>query len=295
MKKTKKIILSAIIIAVVIGICGYFAKISYEKKQEEIRLEKIETKNSEILAEYQRFEKEEDREKRLSCYNEFEIKMNQYYNEEESFEGCKKNYEEYYKKMKDNLVGYYSEKIEEYSSSISSDLEKVKEKKSLNKLIESFTSLKEQIASENEKYNLLDNESFNGYNEKIDSLIDSYQKRVKAIKKAEKEAEEAAKKKAEEEAAKKAAEEEKKKQQSIQNNNNNNKNNNSNKNNNNKKNNSNSSNDKNNGKNNYSGNYRESWTIDANGKKHHSIRYENGDVYEDGKYVGNTAGYGDIG
>ncbi len=66
----------AIIIAVVIGVCGYFAKTSYDKKQEEIRLVKIETKNSEILAEYQSFEKEEDREKRLvKNFNIFDFEL----------------------------------------------------------------------------------------------------------------------------------------------------------------------------------------------------------------------------
>lgn len=205
MKKTKKIILGAIIIAIVIGVCGYFAKVSYDKKQEEIRLEKIETKNSEILAEYQSFEKEEDRAKRLALYKDFENEVNQYDKEEDSFDECKENYEKYYSEMKTSLASYYDEKIAEYSKDIVENIEAVEDKEMLNNLISSFTSLKKQMISEQEEYILLSEDEFNSYNEEIDGYITSCNSRLEAIKKTEEEAEVARKKAEEEEAAKKKA------------------------------------------------------------------------------------------
>lgn len=203
-KVNKKVLAVAILVIVLIGsVIGVFAKINYDKKQEQIRLEKIETKNSEIDSKFKDFEKEEDREVKLTLYKSFEEEKDKYSKNEESFEECEKNYDNYSKKMKENLVSYYPEKIKEYSESISSDLETVNDKDKLNELVNTFTSLKEQIANEN--YNLLNEEDLNSYNEEIDNLVSSYQDRIATIEKAEKEAEE--------EAAKKKAEEEKKKKE----------------------------------------------------------------------------------
>lgn len=62
--KKKAIILAATGIAIIcVCVIGVFAKKAYDRHQEELRLQAIETKNSEIDGEYQRFEKEEDRDK----------------------------------------------------------------------------------------------------------------------------------------------------------------------------------------------------------------------------------------
>ena len=59
----------AVIGIAIVCICviGVFAKKAYDRHQEELRLQAIETKNSEIDGEYQRFEKEEDRNKKLEA------------------------------------------------------------------------------------------------------------------------------------------------------------------------------------------------------------------------------------
>lgn len=270
-KKINKKVLAVVILAIVLigSVIGVFAKINYDEKQEQIRLEKIETKNSELDSKYKEFEKEEDREVKLTLYKSFEEEKDKYSKNEEFFEECEKNYNSYLKKMKENLVGYYPDKMKEYSESISSDLETVNDKDKLNELINSFSSLKEQIASESKNYNLLNEEDLNSYNEEIDNLISSYQDKIAAIEKAEREAEKAARKKAEEEVAKKKAEEEKKKKEQSSKKNNSSKNNSSNSSNNNNSN----SGDK------YSYDKKTVWTFE-NGEQ--AIYYEkDGRVYDE--------------
>ena len=59
-KNKKTVIMLAVIGIAIVCICviGVFAKKAYDRHQEELRLQAIETKNSEIDGEYQRFEKE---------------------------------------------------------------------------------------------------------------------------------------------------------------------------------------------------------------------------------------------
>ena len=68
-KNKKTVIMLAVIGIAIVCICviGVFAKKAYDRHQEELRLQAIETKNSEIDGEYQRFEKEEDRNKKLEA------------------------------------------------------------------------------------------------------------------------------------------------------------------------------------------------------------------------------------
>ncbi len=68
-KTKKKAIMLAVIGIAVVCICviGVFAEKAYDRHQEELRLQAIETKNSEIDEEYQRFEKGEDRDKKLEA------------------------------------------------------------------------------------------------------------------------------------------------------------------------------------------------------------------------------------
>lgn len=68
MKKKNGILI--LIIVGILAVCagtGVIAKKAYDRHQEELRLQAIETKNSEIDGEYQRFEKEEDRNKKLEA------------------------------------------------------------------------------------------------------------------------------------------------------------------------------------------------------------------------------------
>ena len=69
MKKKNGILI--LIIVGILAVCagtGVIAKKAYDRHQEELRLQAIETKNSEIDEEYQRFEKGEDRDKKTFQY-----------------------------------------------------------------------------------------------------------------------------------------------------------------------------------------------------------------------------------
>ena len=68
-KNKKTVIMLAVIGIAIVCICviGVLTKKAYDRHQEELRLQAIETKNSEIDEEYQRFEKGEDRDKKLEA------------------------------------------------------------------------------------------------------------------------------------------------------------------------------------------------------------------------------------
>ena len=65
-KKRKTAIMLAVFGIAIVCICiiGAFAKKAYDRHQEELRLQAVETKDSEIDEAYQKFEKEEDRDKK---------------------------------------------------------------------------------------------------------------------------------------------------------------------------------------------------------------------------------------
>ena len=68
MKKKNGILILVIIgILVICSGIGFAAKKAYDRHKEELRLQAIETKNSEIDAEYQKFENEENRDKKLEA------------------------------------------------------------------------------------------------------------------------------------------------------------------------------------------------------------------------------------
>ena len=74
MKKKNGILILVIIgILVICAGIGFAAKKAYDRHKEELRLQAIETKNSEIDAEYQKFENEENRDKKLEELFRFRI------------------------------------------------------------------------------------------------------------------------------------------------------------------------------------------------------------------------------
>ena len=216
-KEHKKLYIPILII-VVLAICavvGYTAKVKYDKKQEEIRIERIKTKNNEISKEYKNFNKEEDRTKKLEIVKSFEKEYNQYKKSKNSDSECVKEYENKIKSMKKVFTDEYDTSIKIISNEIGEDINKFNDKDKLSKYIETLNILKETIKNDYENYSVIDKENFDKYNETVDSNIKSYSDRLESIKKKEKE--EAEKKKAEEAAAKKAAEEAAKAQQRASN------------------------------------------------------------------------------
>lgn len=217
-KEHKKMYISVLII-VVLAICavvGYTAKVKYDQKQEKIRAERIETKNKEISKTYKSFEKEEDRTKKLEILKSFEKEYSQYKKSGSVDVICEKEYANKIKSMKNFFVKDYDDTISTISDEIGKDTNSFNDKDKLSSYVKTLTELKDKIKTESENYNIVDKDKLNEYNDNIDKNIKSYNDRLEAIKKKEKE--DAEKKKAEEEAAaKKAAEEAAKAQQQASN------------------------------------------------------------------------------
>ena len=107
--------------------------------------------------------------------------------------------------MKNFFVKDYDDTISTISDEVGKDINSFNDKDKLSSYVKTLTELKDRIKTESENYNIVDKDKLKEYNDNIDKNIKSYNDRLEAIKKKEKE--DAEKKKAEEEAkAKKAAE-----------------------------------------------------------------------------------------
>ena len=205
-KNKKKAIMLAVIGIAIVCICviGVLTKKAYDRHQEELRLQAIETKNSEIDAEYQKFENEEDRDKKLEVLKQEAESAEKYKKTEGAYEECSSHYEKIVAQMKNSFVSEYDDTIKTIVDKIGDDVEKVDDKETLKNAVSEFTAFKDTLKDEFEKYNTVEQDSFDEYNSTIDEYVKKYNDRVTAIEKAEEEA----RKKAEEEAAAKAAQEE---------------------------------------------------------------------------------------
>ena len=196
----------------IICVIGVFAKKAYDRHQEELRLQAIETKNSEIDAEYQKFENEENRDKKLEALKQEVESAENYKKTENAYEECSAHYEKIIAQMKNSFVSEYDDTIKTIADKIGDDVEKVDDKEALKNAASEFTTFKDTLKNDFENYNTIVQDSFDEYNSTIDGYVKKYNDRVTAIEKAKEEArkkaEEEAKKKAEEEAAAKAAQEE---------------------------------------------------------------------------------------
>lgn len=203
-KKTTRILAVLCIAVAVICIIGFFAKKAYNRHQEEIRLQAIEIKNGEIDQEYENFEKEENRDKRLKVLKNEVKNAADYEKAENAYEECSAHYAKVIAQMKNYFVSDYDNTIKSISDKVGSDVEKVEDKDALSSASTDFTSFKETLKNDYENYNTIEKDKFDEYNSTVDEYVKKYNDRVAAIEKAEEEA----KKKAEEEAAAKAAREE---------------------------------------------------------------------------------------
>ena len=205
-KNKKTVIMLAVIGIAIVCICviGVLTKKAYDRHQEELRLQAIETKNSEIDAEYQKFENEEDRDKKLEVLKQEAESAEKYKKTEGAYEECSSHYEKIVAQMKNSFVSEYDDTIKTIVDKIGDDVEKVDDKETLKNAVSEFTAFKDTLKDEFEKYNTVEQDSFDEYN----STIAEEEARKKAEEEAKKKAEEEAKKKAEEEAAAKAAQEE---------------------------------------------------------------------------------------
>lgn len=212
MKKKNGILILVIIgiLAICAGI-GFAAKKAYDRHQEELRLQAIETKNSEVDADYQKFENEKNRDKKLEALKQEVESAEKYKKTEDAYEECSAHYEKIIAQMKNSFASEYDDTIKTIADKIGDDVEKVDDKEALKNAASEFMTFKDTLKNDFENYNIIEQDSFDEYNSTIDEYVKKYNDRVTAIEKAEekarKKAEEEAKKKAEEEAKKKAEEE----------------------------------------------------------------------------------------
>ena len=202
--RRKKVILGMIIVFLIVCVAGgYFAKVKYDEHQEKVRIENIKNKNNEIKTEYSKFDKEEDRSKKLDIVKNFESDYNKYKKSENKYDECVKEYSNKLSDMKKFFTDDYDKTIANISSEIGDDVNNFGDKDKLNTFVTTLTDLKNTIKSEYENYNIIDKNKYESYNKTIDENIQSYSGRVSAIQKQEEE--EAAKKAEEAKAAQEAA------------------------------------------------------------------------------------------
>ena len=212
-KKRKTAIMLAVFGIAIVCICiiGAFAKKAYDRHQEELRLQAVETKDSEIDEAYQKFEKEEDRDKKLEALKQEMESAEQYKKTEDAYEECSAHYEKIIAQMKNSFVSEYDDTIKTIADKIGDEVEKEDDKEALKNAASEFTVFKYTLKGDFENNNTIGQDSFDEYNSTIDEYVQKYNDRITVIEKAEEEArkkaEEEAKKKAEEEAKKKAEEE----------------------------------------------------------------------------------------
>lgn len=212
-KKKKTIFILTILVIAAVAICviGIFAKKAYDRHQEEIRIQAIETKNGEIDQEYENFEKEQDRDKKLETLKNEVANATEYEKTQGAYEECSAHYAKMIAQMKSYFVNDYDVTIKTISDEIGDGVEKVEDKDKLKKACTEFATFQDTLKKDYENYGTIEEDKFKEYNDTVDTYVKKYSDRVSAIEKAEEEAkkkaEEEAKKKAEEEAKKKAEEE----------------------------------------------------------------------------------------
>ena len=184
-KNKKKAIMLAVIGIAIVCICviGVFAKKAYDRHQEELRLQAIETKNSEIDGEYQRFEKEEDRNKKLEALKQEMESAEKYKKTEGDYEECSAHYEKIIAQMKNSFVSEYDDTIKIIADKIGDDVEKVDDKEALKNATSEFTTFKDILKNDFENYNTVEQDSFDKYNSTIDDYVTKYNDRVTTIEK----------------------------------------------------------------------------------------------------------------
>ena len=212
----KRVIMLAVLGIAIVCICiiGVFAKKAYDRHQEELRLQAVETKNSEIDAEYLIYEYVELSDIKLEALKQEVESAENYKKTENAYEECSAHYEKIIAQMKNSFVSEYDDTIKTIADKIGDDVEKADDKETLKNAASEFTTFKDTLKNDFENYNTIEQDSFDEYNSTIDEYVKKYNDRVTAIEKAEEEdrkKEEEEKKKAEEEAKKKAEEEARKK------------------------------------------------------------------------------------
>lgn len=190
--KKKKIVLITTIVIILVVICSVGGYTVY--KQNEIKERSAEVK-AEIVGNWEKFDKEEDRNKKLEIFEAVETDKSEYQKEKDYQKEVVTEFDNILKKMKSFFSEAYDKVI---SDNTLADIEKISDKAKLTTAKENLEKLLNTIESEKAilKLDKLEEKTSNAQD-----LITKYGDRIKVIE------EEEAKKKAEEEAKKKAEEE----------------------------------------------------------------------------------------
>lgn len=186
----KKVILIAIIAILALGAFGTYQYNSYKEEQ---RVKQIEICKSKLTKYYEAFNKAETREDKLSKFKNIVKECKEYKNSKNCLKEVSNDYDSKIKIMKKYFVNEYQTEI---TKNTLEEIENIQDKAKFEESVKALNEISEMIKSETGI--VLKKDEAKKYQEDIDALIKTYNKRVEEIKEAEKKAEEE-KKKAEEE------------------------------------------------------------------------------------------------
>lgn len=186
----KKVILIAIIAILALGAFGTYQYNSYKEEQ---RVKQIEICKSKLTKYYEAFNKAETREDKLSKFKNIVKECKEYKNSKNCLKEVSNDYDSKIKIMKKYFVNEYQTEI---TKNTLEEIENIQDKAKFEESVKALNEISEMIKSETGI--VLKKDEAKKYQEDIDTLIKTYNKRVEEIKEAEKKAEEE-KKKAEEE------------------------------------------------------------------------------------------------
>lgn len=186
----KKVILIAIIAILALGAFGTYQYNSYKEEQ---RVKQIEICKSKLTKYYEAFNKAETREDKLSKFKNIVKECKEYKNSKNCLKEVSNDYDSKIKIMKKYFVNEYQTEI---TKNTLEEIENIQDKAKFEESAKALNEISEMIKSETGI--VLKKDEAKKYQEDIDALIKTYNKRVEEIKEAEKKAEEE-KKKAEEE------------------------------------------------------------------------------------------------
>lgn len=186
----KKVILIAIIAILALGTFGTYQYNSYKEEQ---RVKQIEICKSKLTKYYEAFNKAETREDKLSKFKNIVKECKEYKNSKNCLKEVSNDYDSKIKIMKKYFVNEYQTGI---TKNTLEEIENIQDKAKFEESVKALNEISEMIKSETGI--VLKKDEAKKYQEDIDALIKTYNKRVEEIKEAEKKAEEE-KKKAEEE------------------------------------------------------------------------------------------------
>ena len=186
----KKVILIAIIAILALGAFGTYQYNSYKEEQ---RVKQIEICKSKLTKYYEAFNKAETREDKLSKFKNIVKECKEHKNSKNCLKEVSNDYDSKIKIMKKYFVNEYQTEI---TKNTLEEIENIQDKAKFEESVKALNEISEMIKSETGI--VLKKDEAKKYQEDIDALIKTYNKRVEEIKEAEKKAEEE-KKKAEEE------------------------------------------------------------------------------------------------